>query len=63
MELSPPSASHPHELRALEVTNALHFNTPLNDILLGYQWTTDLVFATHFLQDVSTEDTYNLRVL
>ncbi len=54
--LSPPRASNPHELRAMAATMSLHCNTALTDILTGCFWSTDTVFADHYLRDVSTED-------
>lgn len=55
-DLDPPARSNPHEIRAISATMALHNNLAVADIMAGCFWKSGLVFANHYLRDISNED-------
>ena len=59
--LPPPSASNPHEIRALASTMALHRNCSVTSIMEGCFWRSNTVFATHYLRDLSVQDVEGLQ--
>ncbi len=59
----PVPGSNPHEIRALAATFALHSNISVNRIVKGCFWSSDSIFANHYLRDVSDEDVEGIHRL
>ena len=54
--LPPPATYNPHEIRAVASTMALHSNISIQTIMEGCFWTSNTVFASHYLRNVSVQD-------
>ena len=56
-----PASDHPHEIRALASTMALHRNCSVPQIMEGCFWRSNTVFASHYLRDLAVLDVQGLQ--